>query len=170
MLKPRLLFFALLLAGCAPSHLYRGPADGPVAHLQAKATVFENRNGESLRENYNPAGIDGKVLRSNWHVAEIDGQFHLQPGPHKILVRASIRRGGIWNSADQYYGVLNAAFAEDRHYFINGTPRFANNQLEMWVEDSGSGAKVSEVLTLDLSKPVQRPNVVTYPIYVPTKH
>ena len=170
MQKPSLLFLALLLAGCAPGHLYRGPADGPVAHLQAKATVFENRNGESLRENYNPTGIDGKVLRSNWHVAEIDGQFHLPPGPHKILARASIRRGGIWNNADQYHGVLTATLVDGKHYFLNGTPRFADNLLEMWVEDSDSGAKVSEVLTLDLSKPVQRPNVVSYPIYIPAKH
>jgi len=163
-----LLLIELLLAGCTPSHLYVGPSSGTIATLQAKATVYENRNGESLRENYRPSAIDGKILRSNWHSAEIDGQFHLHPGPHKILARASIRRGHFLNSTDKYYGVLNATLSEHRHYIVNGIPRFADNQLDIWIEDAETGAPASDFLTLELTSPVQQPNFVSYPIYVPT--
>ena len=129
--------------------------------------MYEDRNGESLREAYRATGIDGKTLRHNWKSAAIDGRYHLLPGPHKIIATAFIRRGSILNGTNRYVGVLNGAFAENRRYFINGTTRFADNRLDMWLEDIDSGDKASEVLSLDLSRPLQRPTVVTYPIYVP---
>ena len=167
MLKIALLFLSSLLAGCTPSFLYVSPSDGPTAFLQEKTTAYEDRNGESLQESYRATGIDGKTLRYNWKSAAIDGQYHLLPGPHKIIAMAIIRQGSILNGSNRYYGVLNANFAESCHYFVNGTTHFADNRLDIWIEESDSGAKVSEVLSLDLSQPVQRPNIVTYPIYIP---
>ena len=168
MLKP-LLILSALLAGCTPSHFYVSPSSGPTTFLQERSTRYEDRHDETLQESYRVTGIDGKTVRFNWKSAAIEGEYRLLPGPHKIIVRAGIRRGSAWNNVDEYFGVLNAVLAENRHYFINGTPYFADNLLEMWVEDLDSGAKVSEVLGLDLSKPVPRPNVVTYPIYIPAK-
>ncbi|NMG50941.1 hypothetical protein GO613_22910 [Azoarcus communis] len=167
MLKLPLLFLALLLAGCTPRHFYTGPTDGPIATLQAQATIYEDRNGESLRESYMPTGIDGKTLRFNWKSAAIDGQYHLPPGPHKILVRASLRRGNLWDGSTKYFSVIEANFVANRHYLVNGAPRFADNRLDLWIEDSETGARVSDSPSLDLSNPVQPPTVVTYPIYVP---
>lgn len=162
-----LMFLTAILSGCTPSHLYVGPSDGPVATLQSAAIVYEDRNGERLREAYNPTSIDGKILRANWHSAAVDGQYRLLPGLHKILTRASIRRGGFWNEIAEYFGVLQANLAANKHYIVSGKPRFADNQLDLWIEDCETGEKVSESLTLDLNNSTQRPNVVTYPIYIP---
>jgi len=162
-----LLFLSILLAGCTPSHLYFSLPDGPVAYVQEKGTHYEDRNGESLQESYRATCIDGKTLRFNWKSAAIDGQYRLLPGPHKIITMAMIRRGSILNGSSRYYGVLNAVLAENRHYFVNGATRFADNRVDVWLEDMDSGDKVSDVLPLDLSQPVQQPNVVTYPIFIP---
>ena len=165
--KIPLVALAALVVGCAPSHLYVSPSDGPVATLQSAAIVYEDRNGERLREAYNPTGIDGKILRANWHSAAVDGQYRLLPGLHKILARASIRRGGFWNEIAEYFGVLQANLAANKHYIVSGKPRFGDNQLDLWIEDCETGEKVSESLTLDLNNSTQRPNVVSYPIYIP---
>lgn len=166
--RPLLLPVVLVfLAGCTPSYLYISPSDGPAAFLQEKSTLYEDRYGESLHEAYRATGIDGKTLRYNWKSSAIEGQYHLLPGTHKIIAMALIRRGSILNGSNQYFGVLNGTFADNHHYFVNGTTRFADNRLEMWVEDMDSGDKVSEILSLDLSQPVQRPNVVSYPIFIP---
>jgi hypothetical protein len=162
-----LAFLSLLVTACTPSHLYVSPPEGPTAFLQEKGSVYEDRQGESLKESYGITGIDGKTVRYNWKSAAIDGQYHLLPGSHKIIAMAIIRRGSILNGSNRYYGVLNGAFAENRYYFVNGATRFADNRLDVWLEDRDSGDKVSEVLSLDLSQPVQQPNVVTYPIYIP---
>lgn len=165
--KLLLLFLALLLAGCTPRHFYTGPTGGPLATLQEKATAFEDRNGETLRETYKLTAIDGKTLRFTWRSAAIDGQYHVSPGPHKVIVRAGIRRGSAWNTDTVYIGVLNATLTENHHYHVTGAPRFADNQLDLWLEDSETGVRVSDPLSLDLSNPVQQPTVVTYPIYIP---
>lgn len=167
MLKIALLFLFVQLTGCTPSHLYVSPPEGPTTFLQEKSTRYEDRNGESLQESYRATGIDGKTVRYNWKSAAIDGLYHLRPGPHKIIATAFIRRGSILNGASRYTGVLNATFAENRHYFVNGATRFADNRVDVWLEDRDSGTKASEVLSLDLSQPVQQPNVVTYPIFIP---
>ena len=167
MLRFCLLLVLALLTGCTPSHLYVSLSDGPIAYLQEKSTRYEDRNGESLQESYRATGIDGKTLRYNWKSAAIDGQYHLRPGPHKIIATALIRRGSILNGSSRYTGVLNATFAENRLYFVNGATRFADNRVDVWLEDKDSGTKASEVLSLDLSQPVQQPNVVTYPIFIP---
>jgi hypothetical protein len=164
--KLPLLLLTFLLIGCTPSHFYTGPTGGAIASLQEKVTVYEDRNGETLRETYKPTGIDGKVL-FHFRSAAIEGQYHVSPGSHKILARASIRRGGFGSDIAEYFGVLHATFVENKHYILTGVPRFADNQLEMWVEDSETGARVSDPLSLDLSNPVQRPNIITYPIYIP---
>lgn len=169
MIKLIPLFLIWLLAGCTPNHFYTGPTGQSVAMLQAQATVYEDRNGESLRESYMPTGIDGKTLRFNWQSAAIDGQYHLLPGPHKILVRAGIRRGGAWNgSTAEYFGVIQIDFAENQHYLVNGVSRFADNQLDIWIEDSETGKRVSDLLTLELTNPAPRPSIITYPVYIPT--
>jgi len=159
--------FLALLTGCANSHLYIGPADGPVATLQSTTTAFDDRDGETLQERYRPTGIDGKILEVNWQTAAINGHYRLLPGPHKIIARAAIRRGGFLNETAKFYGVLNATLVEGKHYRLSGLPHFADNQLELWIEDAESGAKISSPLFLDLSRPVQQPNIVTYPIYIP---
>jgi hypothetical protein len=167
----RLPLFLLLalLAGCTPTHFYRGPESGPTAFLQERTTHYEDRNGESLHEGYLITSIDGKILRFNWKSAAVDGQYRLLPGSHKLIATAFIRRGSILDGSRRYVGVLEATLAENRNYFLNGATRFADNRLDMWIEDSDSGANISDVLSLDLSQPVPQTNLVAYPIYVPAE-
>lgn len=166
---PRAVFFAviLLLVGCTSSHLHIAPKEGAIAYL-LESTSFDDRNGEYLRETYRPTAIDGKVLRPPWSWGISERQFAVAPGPHKIIGRVAIKRGNALEGWLEYHGVINATFSQNRRYRLNGVINFADNQLDLWIEDAETGTKVSERLSLDLSNPVQRPNIVTYPIYIPT--
>lgn len=161
-----LLLIISLLAGCAGSHLHVGPTDGPAAYLREEFSC-DDRNGEYLRETYRPTAIDGKVLRPPWRWVARDDLYAVLPGRHKIVGRVAIKRGSVWEGWREYYGVIEATLTENHHYLATGAPRFADNQLDLWLEDIETGTRVSDPLSLDLSNPVQQPNVVTYPIYIP---
>jgi len=161
------LFVIALLSACGTqTHLYRGQTEGPVAYL-LYGTTYEDRNGEYLREGYRPIGIDGKVLRPDWQwVASAEGKYSVLPGLHKIVGRVTIKRGNILNGWAEYFHVINVRLEDGRRYRVTGQPRFADNILEMWIEDADSGLKISDSANIDLSKPTPQPTVVSYPIYI----
>ena len=108
---------------------HRRPGSPSQAKPPSLKTVMVNLS----TENYNPAGIDGRFTL-NWHVAAIDGQFHfITRPPTKSLPGpvSGVAESGIVRINTLAFSML---FRRNRHYFINGTPRFADNLLEMWVE------------------------------------